>query len=195
MSNTELFYSANAEQYFNNTFYLDMSSEQKKFADFLNEGDSILDAGCGSARDAEAFSQMGFTVTAFDGCPELTELARKKTNLDILCCKFLQYEAKHQSFDAIWASASLLHVEEVDLFDTMSHLLNFLKYGGIFQCSFKLGGRHTNDGNRSFTNMTPLKILELAFSLGVKVDTIRTIRSVKGDAQEEEWVVAVLVKQ
>ena len=44
--------------------------------DGLPAGARILDAGCGSGRDAKAFAALGHRVTAFDASPELAALAQ-----------------------------------------------------------------------------------------------------------------------
>nr|QQZ48807.1 class I SAM-dependent methyltransferase [Phenylobacterium glaciei] len=69
----------------------------------------MLDAGCGSGRDALAFRGLGFQVTAFDGSSRMVEMAQAHTGLKVLHMDFSQV-AWVAAFDGIWSCASLLHV-------------------------------------------------------------------------------------
>jgi tellurite methyltransferase len=46
-------------------------------ASYLSEGDSLVDCGCGNARDSVYFSKIGINVTAIDQCPSLIDDLRK----------------------------------------------------------------------------------------------------------------------
>ncbi|WP_243637409.1 methyltransferase domain-containing protein [Parashewanella curva] len=67
------------------------------------------------------------------------EIAKAHTQLAVFHSTFLSFEVQKQSYDAIWACASLLHVPQVELNKTFHHLAQFLNVGGVFYCSFKLG--------------------------------------------------------
>lgn len=67
MTNTLAYYNNNAADFFSNTVSVDMSVLYDRFLSVLSPGSLILDAGCGSGRDAKAFMQRGFRVAAFDG--------------------------------------------------------------------------------------------------------------------------------
>lgn len=69
------YYEENADAFFSATVAVDMSSLHAQFAKQLPEGGHILDAGCGSGRDALAFSKLSFRVTAFDASPSLARLS------------------------------------------------------------------------------------------------------------------------
>ena len=45
------------------------------FLPLIPNGGRILDAGCGSGRDAKAFKDRGYIITAFDACAPLAEMA------------------------------------------------------------------------------------------------------------------------
>lgn len=63
------FYNQNSESYFKLSFdAFNLDSLYKRFIDFnIPEGGKILDAGCGSGRDALNFIAKGYNITAFDG--------------------------------------------------------------------------------------------------------------------------------
>ena len=52
-----------------------MSALQEAFLSRPPGSPKILDAGCGSGRDAKAFDDRGHQVSAFDASGELAELA------------------------------------------------------------------------------------------------------------------------
>ena len=72
---TLLYYSQNANAYFEETISVDMSQTQHRFLGKLKPGAGILDFGCGSGRDTKCFLAAGFTVDAIDGSVELCRLA------------------------------------------------------------------------------------------------------------------------
>jgi 2-polyprenyl-3-methyl-5-hydroxy-6-metoxy-1,4-benzoquinol methylase len=79
MSSSGGFYDTNAERFFEETAHLDMSSLRQCFTRLLPPRAAVLDAGCGSGRDARAFADEGFEVTAFDGSREMVKRAIVET--------------------------------------------------------------------------------------------------------------------
>jgi SAM-dependent methyltransferase len=64
LSDTQNYYEQNAEQFFADTIAVDMSALYARFLASIPAGGSILDAGCGSGRDAKAFALRGYRVAA-----------------------------------------------------------------------------------------------------------------------------------
>ena len=75
MDNTNQYYKQFAAEFFSSTVNVDMAALRQRFVANLRPGAHILDAGCGSGRDAKAFALAGFKVSAFDASPELACLA------------------------------------------------------------------------------------------------------------------------
>jgi SAM-dependent methyltransferase len=149
------YYDQNADEFFDRTVEIDVSEIRDVFLEFLPEGGSILDAGCGSGRDTKAFLNSGYLVQAFDVSTRMTQLASEFTGVEVIETSFLDYGSKTQ-FDGIWACASLLHVPRGDLLLTIQHLAKLLRIGGFFYASFKQGqaerftdGRYFNDMDES----------------------------------------------
>lgn len=157
MSNNEKtldYYSRCAADYVQQTLTLDMAESRQILLDKLSPGAHILDAGCGSGRDSLAFKNAGYKVTAFDGCPEFAEHTSRLLEQPVRVIRF-QDLAYGAIFDGIWASASLLHLEPVELEEAMPRLLRSLKKTGYMYASFKLGdGPRTDSAGRFFNDMT-----------------------------------------
>jgi len=73
----------------------------------------ILDIGCGWRKDAKIFSDLGYKVTGIDISENLLAIARKTSpTSQFVKADFRQIPFLEQSFDGLWASASLLHAEK-----------------------------------------------------------------------------------
>ena len=147
-SPTVSYYNDRAEQFFSSTLRVDMSPIYERFLNGLAPGASILDAGCGSGRDARAFADLGFTVSAFDASQELAKRASEHCGFAVAVRRFEDVDEVAQ-YDAIWCCASLLHVPLSDMHGVLSKLWAALKAGGRMYVSYKLGsGERSHDGRR-----------------------------------------------
>ncbi|NJN00325.1 MAG: methyltransferase domain-containing protein [Aquincola sp.] len=70
-------------------FGVDMTPIHQRFLARLESGAHILDAGCGSGRDAKAFAEAGFRVTAFDASAELARLASTYCGFEVAVRRFV----------------------------------------------------------------------------------------------------------
>ena len=80
MDDTARYYRQFADEFFQSTVGVDLSPIRARFMALLADGATVLDAGCGSGRDAKAFAQEGFRVSAFDASHELA--ARASSHCD-----------------------------------------------------------------------------------------------------------------
>jgi hypothetical protein len=103
------YYTQHAAEFFHSTVGVDMAPIRQRFIARLPPGGHILDAGCGSGRDARAFAEAGFRVTAFDASAELARLASAHCGFAVAERRFEDVDEVAQ-FDGIWCCASLLHV-------------------------------------------------------------------------------------
>jgi 2-polyprenyl-3-methyl-5-hydroxy-6-metoxy-1,4-benzoquinol methylase len=142
------YYNQNAEVYFAGTVQADVQDLRSKFLIQVPAGGDILDAGCGSGRDALAFQKAGYRVTAFDASPEMCRMARQYTELPVIQMTF-QEVIWRSAFDGIWACASLLHVPRVELPEVLRRLVCALRRNGTLYASFKHGNdERIVDGRR-----------------------------------------------
>lgn len=151
MVDTLNFYESNAEQFFIDTVDVDMAPLHERFLAFIPSNGLILDAGCGSGRDAAAFLAQGYRVEAFDASPSLAALASQYLGQAVTVSDFLNFSSA-ETFDGVWACASLLHVPAASVPQAISHLWSLLSSGGVLYCSFKVGAGEREHQGREFTD-------------------------------------------
>jgi SAM-dependent methyltransferase len=148
MDHTDQYYGQFAAEFFGSTVGVDMTSIHQRFLAQLTPRAHILDAGCGSGRDAKAFAEAGFQVTAFDASEELARLASAHCGFEVAVRRFEDVD-ETEVFDGIWCCASLLHVPLAAMPTTLDRLWRALRPGGTLYVSFKHGiGERVHDGRR-----------------------------------------------
>lgn len=185
--NTIEYYNQNAETFVKETLHADMDENRKRFLKYVRPGGKILDAGCGSGRDALAFRQAGYQVDAFDASEEICRLASENLGFPVRCLRFQELEGEAE-YDGIWACASLLHVPGDELPNVIQRLKKLLKPGGILYASFKKGEGDRSKGGRYFQDMTEEKLKDLFETAGLIVLESYESADVREDRKEEKWV-------
>jgi SAM-dependent methyltransferase len=187
------YYQTNADEFYENTANVDMTSIYRRFLHFLPPRSIILDAGCGSGRDTKAFIELGYTVDAFDGSKKLVELAKDNTGIDVKHMLFHDLNASHR-YDGIWTCASLLHVPQDELFSVMKLFARSLKEGGIWYASFKYGEGERTVSGRVFTDLNESKLSQLIGSIeNITLKEIWITEDKRPD-RREKWLNCILVK-
>lgn len=185
------YYQDNAQTFFDGTANVDMSSLYETFTKHLTPGARVLDAGCGSGRDAKAFLGMGYQVEAFDASSAMVELAREHTGLPVQVKTFAEVDWKEE-FDGIWCCASLLHVPAVELPGVMRRLADALKPGGVWYVSFKYGDGEREVDGRRFTDMDASNLQTLLNAVGgIEIISLWTTQD-KRPLRDETWLNGVL---
>jgi len=188
------YYQDNAQTFFDGTVNVDMSSLYETFTRHLAPDARVLDAGCGSGRDAKAFLEMGYQVKAFDASSAMVELARKHTGLPVKVMSFAEVDWKEE-FDGIWCCASLLHVPAVELPGVMRRLADALKPGGVWYVSFKYGDGEREVDGRRFTDMDEDDLNTLVSSLtAMEIGEVWLTQDKRPD-RKEIWVNGILRKK
>lgn len=195
MNITDQYYTENAQSFFDATVSVDVQKLYDQFLPHLNPHGAILDAGCGSGRDTKHFKALGFKVTAFDANQALVELASRHLEQNVIHAKFDTFRAEPNSFDGIWACASLLHVPDEDLAATFFTLSQLLKPQGIFYCSFKYGqAAHVRNG-RFFTDMDENKLQAALTTSPLMIKQTWVTSDVRPGRESEQWLNAILVRR
>lgn len=153
MDNSIAYYDEHCERFVKETFDIDLSQVYQPFLELVPAGGRLLDAGCGSGRDALAFSNLGFEVDAFDASARCVEQARQLTGLEIQQLRFDEMDFENE-FDGIWACASLLHIRREQLDEVLDRFHRALKDHGVAYLSFKKGDQDSEKDGRSYTNFT-----------------------------------------
>jgi SAM-dependent methyltransferase len=99
-----------------------LKSEQKN---------SLLEIGAGHGRDSRFFQDNGLQVTCIDLSPEMVRLCQQK-GLDAHLMDMLELNFPADSFDAVYALNSLLHLPKVELPIVLQNIRRVLKQTGLF---------------------------------------------------------------
>ena len=186
------YYSRHAEDYFVATRKVEMGSLYEPFLRWLPGEGKILDAGCGSGRDARAFLDMGFDVVAIEASGELAALAEGLIGKPVLVLRFEEMPWEDE-FDGIWACASLLHVSYNELPAVFDRMYRALKPRGILYASFKYGDAEREKDGRRFTDMNEERLTQLLrISAPFSLLEQWTTSDLRPGREEERWLNLVL---
>jgi SAM-dependent methyltransferase len=193
MDENSEYYNQHASLFFASTMGVDMSALQEAFLAKLPPASRVLDAGCGSGRDAKAFAARGHVVTAFDASPALAELASAHCGFPVAVRTFAELD-EVDAYDGIWACASLLHVSATDLPNTIGRLWRALRSGGCFYLSFKLGSGERRHGGRRFTDANDTDV-RAWFASVPHVGSLDTwVTEDQRPDRREQWINALVVR-
>jgi SAM-dependent methyltransferase len=181
-------YEANAEDFFARSIGVALLPQMAAFTALLPLGGRVLDAGCGSGRDAKALKEMGFQVTATEASAKLAALAATHSGVDVGVMTFDQMMWR-EAFDGIWACASLLHVPRNALPATLRRLRAALAPGGVWFMSFKYGRQEREANGRRFTDLdegTAARLLDETG--GLELISIEVSGDVRPGRDQERWL-------
>ncbi|SBV34589.1 Methyltransferase type 11 [uncultured Sphingopyxis sp.] len=159
------------------------------FLDRLPAGAEILELGCGGGRDAAHMIARGFAVDPTDGVAEIAAKAEAKVGRPVRVMRFGEL-ADVCRYDAIWASASLLHVPRADLPDVLARIHRALKPGGLHFASYKGGGREGRDRFGRYFNYFTREELESVYREAARWDWLDLAEGLGGgyDGVQGPWV-------
>ncbi len=106
----------------------------------LKKGSLILDAGCGPGRDVLYFLNKGYRVIGVDASEGMIREAKKRApegtflKMDIEKLRF-----EKNTFDCVWACASVLHVRKSGIAKVLKGFKKVLKREGILFITVKKG--------------------------------------------------------
>lgn len=157
-----------------------MQPSLDKFISMLTTGKKVLDVGSGAGFDAKYFSDHGFDVTSIDLAEKLIEVAKEiapKVNFLKMDMRSMTFE--DNSFDGVWALASILHLPKAEATNVLSKISQILVPSGIFYLGLKQGvGEEykTNEGQgnlegakRYFAYYSKVEVEDILKDLGLKV--------------------------
>ncbi len=112
------------------------------------KGLKILDFGCGPGRDLHYFKSLGHAPVGLEGSLAFCEMARRYSSCPVLHQNFLDLKLEKNSFDGIFANASLFHVPRQELERVLVNLNEALVSGGILFSSNPRGNAEGWSGER-----------------------------------------------
>ncbi len=187
------YYDRNGARFFADSAYADLARTHARFLAHVRDGGAILEAGCGSGRDALAFSKAGYAVTAFDGSAKMVELAREHSGLPVAHMRF-EDVVWHEASDGIWSCASLLHVARDELPSVMARLAGSLKPGGAWFMSFKYGKTDRFANERYFTDMDETLVRDAIRGAGLDPVDVWISDDARPGREGERWTNAIAQK-
>lgn len=139
-------YDRHAQQFFAGTIDHDVSQNVAALLEAI-EGPgpfTLLDLGCGPGRDLKTFSALGHRAIGLDGSSEFVAMARAWSGCEVWRQDFLRLDLPEETFDGVYANASLFHVPSVALPGVLAALHDTLKPGGVLFSSNPRG--HNEEG-------------------------------------------------
>jgi SAM-dependent methyltransferase len=126
------------------------------FLEGLDPGARVLDAGCGTGRDAAFIAGLGFTVSGFDPSTAMLDATRQTVpGIELRQIGFEEFDDTAGSWDAIWAMASMLHVPRSRFAHCLAKLERSLTpQGRLFVCVKHGSGEGFDDRGRPMSYHT-----------------------------------------
>ena len=185
------FYDQNAQTFFDATVNVELPALWGAFLAELPKHARILDAGCGSGRDAKYFGSLGHAVDAIDSSEAMCRRASEYIGIHVQRTR-LQDLNVVGTYHGVWCCAAALHVPDAELDDVLARLHRALRSGGVCYLSFKLGTGERHDGARHFTDMTEEALrVRLRVLPGVNVVRLWTTHDARPDRADEQWLNAL----
>ena len=170
------YYNKYAAKIFEETVEEEVSEKfRDEFRSYLEEGDAILDLGCGSGRDSLDFYERGYDVTPLDGSEEMCRLAEVHTDLEVLCEKYEDMDFD-DAFEGVWAREAFIHVPKDEIRGILLKVRNSLTKNGVFYTSVSEGEFEGFSGELYFTDYEKSELEELLEDCGFRVLDIWEVR-------------------
>lgn len=133
-------YNRTAHEYAQSRVGTEDTAELNQFQTLIKPGSKVLDVGCAAGRDTRLLKDMGFDVVGADLADKLLAIA-KESNPDIRFVKadMRKLPFEDQSFDALWVSAVLHHLDRADMPSALKEFKRVLAEHGILYVHTKAG--------------------------------------------------------
>jgi len=199
-------YNANAEQYAQNIEKASNPDLIERFSKKVKVGGRVLDAGCAAGRDSRLLKKQGLEPVGVDLSPSLIKVAKRMSpDIEFLQGNFLHLLYENDSFDGIWAHASLLHFETIkEVKEALTEFYRVLKTGGIIHIYLKqqLGDEKTsvvtdklsNHQKRFFQWFTKDEVKVLLEEANFEIIDLQDNYVDKAERDEVRWIVALAKK-
>ncbi|OGY84581.1 MAG: hypothetical protein A3F54_05755 [Candidatus Kerfeldbacteria bacterium RIFCSPHIGHO2_12_FULL_48_17] len=148
---------------------INMAPQRELFIKYL-KGQSILDIGCGAGRDVAWFSEQGYHVTGIDLSEKLICKAKVCApqavfmNIDMRKVKF-----PDNTFDGVWACASLLHLKKAEVAAALQDWERVLKEEGVLFVGVREGAGEVMEDGKWYANYSAEELAKYIKKAGFKI--------------------------
>lgn len=203
---TIAWYDANAEKYAASIEQFPSEELLDRFANVVGRGGKVLDAGCAAGRDCRFLKDRGLVPIGIDLSEPLIKIARNKhPDIEFRQGDILNLPFEDESFDGIWAHASLVHFETTeDVVKALKEFNRILKPNGIIHVFVKqqsgkektsvisdILSRH----DRFFQWFTKHEVQQLLDKTGFAIIDLQDDYEDPAGRDEVRWVVALAKKK
>lgn len=186
------YYKENASSFIQGTQNASMFETLEEFIQYIPSSARVLDLGCGSGRDSKYLLEHGFLVDAVDGSEELCKSATLFSGIQVKQMDFLDLN-EIQTYDGIWACASILHLPYHSLPMMFEKIFNALRKNGILYVSFKYGIFEGMRNGRYYTDMTEEKMSHVMKKISGFIIMRQWISTdVREGREDENWLNLIL---
>jgi ubiquinone/menaquinone biosynthesis C-methylase UbiE len=163
----------------------------KDFVELHNKNDKVLDLGCGHGSAAFYMLNSGLNCHAIDASAKMVELANQKFNIKAKVCTFDKLDWA-KSFNGIYASFSLLHVDQIEFLKILRVIKRILLPDGKLGLGMKLGtGTKRDSIGRFYAYYTEDELIKHLEGIGLRLIR-RYSGSSKGLAGDvEPWIFLI----
>ena len=195
IQNSELYYEKHGQEFFDDSVYRDMGNLYKSFLEYVEDGGYILDAGCGSGRDAFIFESLGYQVDAIDASAKMCQLSTDYLGFTVQQLR-IQDMDMYKTYDGVWACASLLHVPIFELESSIDKLCKALIDDGTLLISVKYGTSwHVDQKGRLITEMDETLMEDSMRRNSMDIIDIWIEESPASDGIPVEWINMMAAKR
>jgi SAM-dependent methyltransferase len=151
----------------------------------------ILDFGCGPGRDLIAFRDLGHHPVGLDGTLAFVAMAREQAAVEVLHQNFLSLDLPRESFDGVFANATLFHVPTHELPRILVELRLCLRPGGALFSSNPRGDNREGWSGERYCVYHDLEQWK-AFVLGAGFEEIRHYYRPPGLPRDQQpWLASL----
>lgn len=140
--NQAAYFNENARQYMESTadYWIKFPEGLKTISAFVGHlpGRRVLDLGSGGGRDSALFKAFGLEPLCLDISNSMLAICREK-GLEAMVADMENLPFAAESFDGVWAYASLHHVPKRNMGKLLGEINGILKPGGAFLATLKEG--------------------------------------------------------
>jgi 2-polyprenyl-3-methyl-5-hydroxy-6-metoxy-1,4-benzoquinol methylase len=162
LQKTLRFYNLNASKFYDKWNTHIPEEQIEHFCKRIPLKAKILDAGCGPGHHSRIFKNKGYCVTGIDLSSGAIKIAQQhKIKTEFFHMDMRETSFQKNSFDAIWACASLVHVDDDYMPGLFREYKRIVKPGGLIGITTMVGNKSAvEDDDRFFQGFTKARDFE-----------------------------------